>query len=104
MDDRCPKIKLGIMVGAWAGGPPDNWEDVSQFDNLFPEDGFDFDKITKNAERLEFVHGDDDTYCPVSQSKWLAEQTNSPIHIIERGGHLGRQFKELPVIMDIIGG
>lgn len=23
MDPRCPKVKLGVMVGAWAGGTPD---------------------------------------------------------------------------------
>lgn len=102
MDDRCPKIKLGIMVGAWAGGPPDNWEDVAQFDTLFPENEFNFEKIKSNAKRLEFVHGDDDKYCPVSQAKWLAEQTGSELHLIQNGGHLGRQFKELPILLDLI--
>jgi len=102
MDDRCPKIRLGIIVGAWAGGSPNNWDDVSQFDNLFPEDGFDFEKIKRNAERLEFVHGDDDMYCPVDQAKWLAEQTNGDIHIIPNGGHLGKKFKEMPLLWDLI--
>lgn len=102
MDDRCPKIRLGIMIGAWAGGPPDNWEDISQFDHLFPENGFDFEKIKNNAGRLEFVHGDNDIYCPVSQAKWLAGKTNSEIHLIPNGGHLGNKFKELPIVWDLI--
>jgi len=103
MDDRCPKIKLGIMVGAWAGGLPDGYDKgVTQFDNLFPEEGFNFELIKKNAGRLEFIHGDDDPYCPLSQAKFLAEQTNGDIHIIPGGGHLGSKFKELPIVLDLI--
>ncbi len=90
------------MASAWAGGPPDNWKDVNQFDNLFPVDGFNFEKIKNNAEQLEFVHGDDDQYCPVSQAKWLAEQTHSEIHLILKGGHLGKKFQELPIIWQLI--
>lgn len=36
MDPRCPNIKLGVMVGAWAGGKPGGYDTNEQFKNLFP--------------------------------------------------------------------
>lgn len=102
MDERCPKIKLGVMVSAWMGGAPDNWEDTSQFDNLFPPKGFDFELIKLKADKLAFVHGDDDIYCPIEQAEYLAKQLDAPMTVITGGGHIGDKFTELPQLWDII--
>ena len=54
MDERCPRIAHGVMVGAWAYGMPTNMEDVGQFANLFPPEGFDFKAIKNRADKLSF--------------------------------------------------
>jgi predicted alpha/beta hydrolase family esterase len=103
MDRRCPKIKLGVMVGAWAGDVPRGYEeDSTQFKDLFPSEGFDFARIKKNADKLTFLHGDDDPYCPLEQAKYLAEKLDAPITVVPNGHHLGAKFTELPEVWKII--
>lgn len=88
-----PSGQARYYGGAWAGGIPNGYDkDTDQFDTLFPENGFDFNKMKQHAQRLEFVHGDNDPYCPLEQVKWLAEQTSSNIHVIPDGGHLGKNL------------
>lgn len=104
MDDRCPKIKLGVMVGAWAGGLPKGYEkNNKQFDNLFSPNGFDFEKIKHKADRLEFLHGDDDPYCPLEQAKYLANKLDAHLTIVPGGHHLGSELKELPQLWGLLG-
>ena len=102
MDERCPHVKLGVMVGAWAGGKPKGPFLPGQFKNLFPEGGFDFDLIKSKADALAFLHSDNDPYCPLEQAQFLAEQLDAPITIIPGAGHIGRGFKEKPEIWNII--
>ena len=103
MDERCPKVKLAICVGAWAEGYPngDEWDD-GQFDNMFPSEGFDFDLIKQKAERIEFIHGDDDPYCPLDQAKYLANKLNAPIKIVPGAGHFSDDYLELPEVWELI--
>ena len=107
MNPRCPRIRLGVMVSAWAGGPPvpaDGIEwDKGQFDNLFPLDGFNFDMIKSNADKLAFLHSDDDPYCPLEQAEYLAEELNAPLTVVHEGHHLGAKFNiEFPELWEII--
>jgi len=102
MDERCPHIKTGVLVGAWsdskAAGLEDGDFEDDQFKDTFPPDGFDFATIKQKADNLLFVHGDNDSLCPLDQAKWLAQQTGSDIIIIPGGGHLngGAGWTELP--------
>lgn len=101
MDNRFPAIKTGVVVGSWhTCAKP--WTPPEQFKDLFPKDGFDFEKIQSKSKKLIFVHGDNDPYCPIEQAKWLAEQTNSEIVTIPNGHHLGSKFKELPELVQIL--
>jgi uncharacterized protein len=98
MDERCPTIKAGILVGVWAH--MDGTElDREQFKDLFSEGGFDFDTIRVKARKLLYLHGDNDPFCPLDQAQWLADQTGSEIEIIPNGYHLGKshspEFAEL---------
>lgn len=103
MDERCPKVQLGVMVGAWAGGLPNGYEkDCIQFDNLFPPDGFDFELMQSKVEKLAFVHGDDDPYCPLEQAQHLAEKLHASLTVIPNGGHLGKKYTEFPELWDVI--
>jgi predicted alpha/beta hydrolase family esterase len=113
MDERCPHIRLGVMAGAWASSDVELTEaqrrayeqaglNKEQFEGLFPPEGFDFDIIKSKADELVFLHGDDDPYCPLSQAKWLAEQTQSEIIIVPGGHHLGARFLELPQLVEML--
>jgi predicted alpha/beta hydrolase family esterase len=103
MDKRCPKIKFGVMVGAWKGDIPKGYDDDNtQFDDLFPPKGFDFIRIKQNAGTLAFLHGDNDPYCPLEQAKHLAEKLDAPLVIVPNGHHLGARFKELPEVWRLV--
>lgn len=113
MDERCPRINLGVMVGAWASNDIE-LSDVQkqayieagltkeQFRDTFPPEGFDFDLIKSKADKLAFLHGDDDPYCPLEQAKWLAKNLDAEIKIVPGGHHLGGRFTELPELWKII--
>lgn len=113
MDERCPRIRLGVMVGAWATNDAELSEvqvrayaqaglTKEQFKDTFPPEGFNFELIKSKADRLAFVHGDDDPYCPLDQAKWLADQLDAEITIVPNGHHLGARFTELTVLWNIL--
>ncbi len=111
MDKRMPRIWLGVMVGAWADLeiPEEYQERVAaagmlreQFMHLFPSAGFDFGQIKSKADRLAFLHGEDDPYCPLEQAEHLAKKLDAPITVVPNGHHLGSRFTELPEIWQII--
>jgi uncharacterized protein len=103
MDERCPKIKLGVMVGAWAGGTPESYgEKNTQFANLFPQEGFDFSRIKQNASELAFLHGSDDPYCPLEQAQYLSKQLDAPLTVVPNGHHLGARYTELAEVWKLI--
>lgn len=103
MDDRCPRVKLAVMVSAWKGGVPNGYElPNSQFDNLFPPNGFDFTKIGQHAETIKFLHSDDDPYCPLEQAQWLAEQMHAPLTVMHDAHHIGAKYSELPQVWQLI--
>lgn len=101
MDERCPTIKFGVAVSAWDHGVPPGMSD-EQFVDLFRSEGFDFELIKSKAEKLAFMHGDDDPYCPLEQAKYLAKSLDAPLTVVPNGHHLGAKFTELPELWDII--
>lgn len=103
MDERCPKVKMAVMVGAWAGGLPMTYEeDNMQFANLFPPEGFDFEVMKSKAGKIAFFHGDNDPYCPLEQAKYLAEKLDASLTVISNGGHLGSNLTEFPELWNLI--
>ncbi|HEY4161379.1 MAG TPA: hypothetical protein VGM08_04935 [Candidatus Saccharimonadales bacterium] len=81
----------GPLVSAWPGdylktdGEFD-WE-PGQFSKLFPPEGFDIKTIKGKADRLAFLHGAKDSYCPVEATEQLAKQFDAPITIIPDAEH-----------------
>lgn len=103
MDERCPKVKLAVPVSAWSGGLPDKFEEGdTQFDNMFPREGFDFGLIQSKADKIAFIHSDNDPYCPLEQAEYLAKELSAPLTIIHKGDHLGSPYTELPELWEII--
>lgn len=101
MDERCPHIKFGVMVSAWAGGSPTDM-DYEQFKNLFSPDGFDFTTIKSKADKLAFVHSSDDPYCPLEQAEYLSQQLGAPLTVIPNGKHLGKNITQFPQLWDVL--
>ena len=103
MDERCPKVKMGVVVSGWAGGLPNGYEEGNtQFDNLFPKDGFDFERIKQHADALAFLHSDNDPYCPLEQAQHLAAQLGASLTVIPNGQHLGSNYTELPELWNVL--
>lgn len=104
LDERCPHIKLGVLVGAWAHMRESDLADSERFEALFPSEGFDFETIKSKSDELLFIHGDNDQLCPYDQAQWLAEQTHSELLTIPGGGHLryADGFTELPQLTDAL--
>jgi predicted alpha/beta hydrolase family esterase len=103
MDNRCPHIKMSVMLGAWAGGIPNNYPpDTTVFAHLFPRWGFKWRRIRGKADKLAFLHGSDDPYCPVEQAVTLATKLKAPIMIIPGGQHLSAGFTELPQLWEVL--
>lgn len=103
MDKRCPKVKLALMVSAWAKDVPNGYdEDTEQFKNLFPTDGFDFELIRQKADKIEFLHSKNDPYCPLEDAKYLAHELKADLTILDHGVHLGSEYKKLPEVWKLI--
>jgi uncharacterized protein len=102
MDPRTPHIKLAVIVSAWAGEKPNGYDTNEQFENLFPPEGFDFARMKQKADKIVFMHGADDPYCPLERAQYLAEQLSAPITIVPNGHHLGAKFTQLPELWQAI--
>ena len=111
MDDRCPHIKLGIMVSAWAKNDvPDSYKQnlmavglqAEQFEYTFPPQGFDFEKIKSNADNLAFIHSADDPFCPLKQAQYLAKELDASLTEMHNAKHIGSNRTELPEAWQII--
>lgn len=104
LDKRCPHIKLGVPVGAWAHMRDSDLESPDRFEALFPPDGFDFGRLKQQVDELVYIHGDNDALCPIDQARWLAEQTDSEFIVVPGGGHFrgSEGFMELPEIVQVL--
>ena len=111
MDERMPRVKLAAMVGAWAKlDVPDEYQknvaeagmSREQFLNLFPPQGFDFAHMKAKADRIAFLHGENDPYCPLEQARYLAKRLGAPVTVVSNGHHLGSRFSELPELWQLI--
>lgn len=102
MDTRLPHIRMGVMVSAWAGGLPKGFDDPATFAHLFPRHGFKYRRMREKADKLAFLHGSDDPYCPVEQAVTLATKLKAPLMLIPNGQHLGANLPEFPQLWQVI--
>jgi predicted alpha/beta hydrolase family esterase len=102
MNPRCPHIRLGVAVSAWPGGDPlsDEFE-PGQFSGLFASNGFDIPAIKAKVDRLAFLHGAKDPYCPVEATRGLAKELDAPITIMSDAEHFSG-ITELPELWQLI--
>jgi len=90
-----------LLVGAFRDDL--NWESLGE---LF-WDPFDFEKIKKHAQRIIFIHSDDDPFCPLEGAKYLSEQLGAELRVIPEQKHIsigtaGEKYKEFPLLVKIL--
>lgn len=103
LDDQ--KVKSAVLVSAYTSDIVDKFEWARPLSGLFMEP-FEFNKIKTAANKIVFVHGDDDPYCDPKQARWLAEQLNSEYISIKGGKHFSTSsdpaYTEFPKLIELL--
>ncbi len=94
-------VNTAILVGAFK----DNLG-VKELSRLF-DTPFDFEKIKKWAQRIIFIHSDNDPYCPLDHAEYLAERLGAELIVMSGEGHFsistaGEKYKEFPALLTIL--
>lgn len=70
------------------------------------EKPYDFVKIKQNANKIIFVHSDNDPWCPLEGASNLSQQANAELVIVPGGGHfstsLDLKYKEFPELVELL--
>lgn len=95
-------VKQAVLVGAFR-----NDLGLPNLTGMF-EEPFDFAKIKTKAKKFTFLHSDDDPFCPLPGAEYLAKELGGELTVIPGAKHFsvttgGQRFKELPVILKLIG-
>ena len=98
------KVKTAVPVSAYShvlADEPD-WE---QLKGLF-EEPFNFSKIKMAADKILFIHGDNDPWCDPKQAEYLAQETDGELVFIPGGQHFSTSlepaYKEFPKLIELL--
>ena len=102
-----PVVETAILVSAFLNECltiGTNQYEPGQFDNLWPEVGFDAEKIRRGARRILFIHSDNDSYCSYDDAREFADKVGAEFVAVHDGQHLGLEsgLRELPQITDYL--
>jgi predicted alpha/beta hydrolase family esterase len=97
------KVKNAIFVSPFFNIPysQENWQ-FFPVNKTFYSFDFDFEKIKQKIHKSYVVYGDDDPYVPSNEPPLFAEKLDSEIHVVPNGRHCGSNFKEFPLILNLI--
>jgi isopentenyldiphosphate isomerase len=81
----------------------ESWYEPGQFDDLLVEE-FDPAVIPEGAEKLYFVHGDDDPFCDYDLAREFCKQVGGTFVSVPGGGHIGvdADIAELPLLRNVL--
>lgn len=87
-----PNVKAAVLVGAFLDerlvkNAP--WYEAGQFDNLFVEE-FNPELIKRKADKIYFVHGDNDPYCSYDDARELCDKLGGVFITIPGAGHIAK--------------
>jgi len=105
MSDWFPKIKALVLVGTFLNEnllDGASWYVKGQFDNLFPEAGFNPELVRAKSNTSFFIHGDNDPYCSFEEARSFAKSVHGELIVVENGLHLSSNSKELPELVPIL--
>lgn len=93
-------IKTAYLVSAFKDSL--GW---SALEGLFTE-VIDYRKAGKNAEKIVFIHSDNDPYCPLEHAEYLSRQVGGKLVVIASQGHFNTEnspkYTEFPKLLQII--
>lgn len=101
-----PKAKAAVLVGAFLNerltkGSSD-FTDNTQFKDLFPAEGFDWQYVKSRSDKFYFIHGDNDPYCAHEDTKEAANLVGGKLVTVYGGGHLSGGVHELPEMAEVL--
>jgi predicted alpha/beta hydrolase family esterase len=70
----------------------------------FLDKNFDFEKIKSNCKKFAIIHGDNDPNVPLDNAKFLSQNLNDELIIVENGGHLNSSagWFKLPQCLEVL--
>lgn len=70
----------------------------------FLDKNFDFGKIKSNCKKFAIIHGDNDPNVPLDNAKFLSQELNGELVIVENGGHLNGSagWVKLPQCLEVL--
>ncbi len=93
-------IKTSYLVSAFKDSL--GWDAL---DDLFTEK-IDYKKAGQNAEKIVFLHSDNDPYCPLEHAKHLLKQVDGELVVIKGQGHFNTEnspkYTKFPELLDIM--
>jgi predicted alpha/beta hydrolase family esterase len=103
--DWFPHIETAVLVGTFLNEDltkDADWYEDGQFDNLFPPDGFDVEKVRPKVDQVYFLHSDDDPYCELKPVEDLARELGATLRIEPRKQHFSAGLKEVPEVLELL--
>jgi len=97
-----PKIDKAILVGTFLNEkllPAASWYEPGQFDNLFAKNAYDIGLLKSKVKEFYFIHGNDDPYCDVNDTRTLCSELGGRFVLVPGGLHLSSNRKELPELL-----
>ncbi|MCP4354632.1 MAG: serine hydrolase family protein [Proteobacteria bacterium] len=64
----------------------------NELNSTFVENELDWNKISRNINKINIYHGSNDPYVPVWHSEMIQHNLGGELYIIENGGHLNSEF------------
>lgn len=96
------KLDSAIFVSPFLEGldNPDAWQ-FEVVNRTFHKTDFNWPKLKKLIPLSYAVYGENDPYVPQKLFKDFAKKTTSSSIPVKNGGHLGGDFKELPIVLEL---
>ncbi len=96
-------LNKAIFVAPFFNIP--NTPNVWQFypvNKTFYSYDFDFATLNKRIDKSYVVYGDNDPYVPNTEPVLFAQKLNSETIVIPNGRHCGSNFKEFPILINLL--
>ena len=97
------KLDKAVFVSPFFNIPdrPDVWQFYPVNKSFYSYD-FNFNKIRSQIGKSYVIYGDNDPYVPAEEPPLFAKKLNAEIYIVHEGRHCGINFKEFPLLMELL--
>jgi predicted alpha/beta hydrolase family esterase len=100
--DWFPHVKMTVLVGTFLNEKllhDVDWYNEKIFENLFPSEGFDTEKIKNKVDHIYFIHGDNDPLCSFDDAREFCNKLGGVFVPVAGAGHFSSPVTELPEII-----